>query len=85
MDKILSAIFIPALLMILFTRVTYKRSVSFILTLALIIVSAYKGYIYGWGLIAIEAASLTLGLFVTDRMVKSKKPKKQMKIDDRSK
>ncbi|GIN56778.1 DUF2198 family protein [Lederbergia ruris] len=76
MDKILSAIFIPAILMILFTRVTYRRSVGFLLTLALIIVSAYKGYIYGWGLIAIEAASLTVGLFITDRMVKKKRPAK---------
>ncbi|MCJ7840206.1 CsbA family protein [Lederbergia sp. NSJ-179] len=73
MDKILSAIFFPAILMILFTRVTYRRSVGFVLTLALIIVSAYKGYIDGWGLIAIEAASLTVGLYITDRIVKKKK------------
>ncbi|MBO0992175.1 CsbA family protein [Bacillus sp. SD088] len=83
MDKIFSAIFIPAILMVLFTRVTYRRSVGFFLTLALIIVSAYKGYIHGWGLIAIEAASLTIGLFITDRMVnKNRPPKKESKTKD---
>ncbi|WP_084782089.1 DUF2198 family protein [Bacillus niameyensis] len=77
MDKIFSAIFLPALMMIFFTRITYRRTVGFILTLALIVVSAYKGYLNSWWLILIEAASLTLGLCFTNYfMVKRKNPKK---------
>ncbi|MBS4219396.1 CsbA family protein [Bacillus sp. FJAT-49711] len=71
-DKIISAIFIPALLMIFFTRVTYSRTVGFLLTIALIIVSAYKGYIQTWWLIVIEAASLTVGLYFSNQMKRKK-------------
>ncbi|MBW8349539.1 CsbA family protein [Bacillus sp. IITD106] len=71
-DKIISAIFLPAILMIFFTRVTYSRTVGFALTIALIIVSAYKGYIMTWWLIIIEAASLTVGLYVTNQMKRKK-------------
>ncbi|RWR13194.1 DUF2198 family protein [Siminovitchia fortis] len=67
-DKILSAIFLPALMMIFFVRITYSRLVSFLLVVALIIVSAYNGYLHKWWLIIIEAASLTLGLFIVNQM-----------------
>lgn len=72
-DKILSAIFLPALMMIFFSRVTYSRFVSFLLVVALIIVSAYNGYLHKWWLIIIEAASLTLGLFIVNQMKEKKK------------
>ncbi|MCJ8007677.1 CsbA family protein [Lederbergia wuyishanensis] len=72
-DKIISAIFLPVLLMIFFTRVTYSRTVGFLLTIALIIVSAYKGYIQTWWLIVIEAASLTVGLYATNQLKSKKK------------
>ncbi|MBD8004592.1 DUF2198 family protein [Bacillus norwichensis] len=74
-DKILSAIFLPALMMIFFVRITYNRLVSFLLVVALIIVSAYNGYLHKWWLIIIEAASLTLGLFIVNLM-KDKRRKK---------
>lgn len=74
-DKIVSAIFLPGLMMIFFTRVTYSRIVSFLLVVALIIVSAYNGYLHKWWLIIIEAASLTFGLYVVNWM-KEKKEKK---------
>ncbi|WP_144463550.1 DUF2198 family protein [Siminovitchia fortis] len=74
-DKILSAIFLPALMMIFFVRITYSRLVSFLLVVALIIVSAYNGYLHKWWLIIIEAASLTLGLFIVNQM-KEKRRKK---------
>lgn len=74
-DKILSAIFLPALLMMFFTRITYSKIVGFLLTVALIIVSAYKGYIHMWWLIVIEAASLTAGLYFVNRMYNKKKEK----------
>lgn len=74
-DKILSAIFLPALMMIFFVRITYNRFVSFLLVVALIIVSAYNGYLHKWWLIIIEAASLTLGLFIVNQ-IKNKRRKK---------
>ncbi|CAM4141030.1 CsbA family protein [Lederbergia lenta] len=74
-DKVLSAIFLPALLMIFFTRVTYSRVVGFLLTVALIVVSAYKGYINMWWLIVVEAASLTIGLYFVNEMKRRKKNK----------
>ncbi|GIN19697.1 DUF2198 family protein [Siminovitchia fordii] len=76
-DKILSAIFLPALMMIFFVRITYSRLVSFLLVVALIIVSAYNGYLHKWWLIIIEAASLTLGLFIVNQM-KEKRRKKDI-------
>ncbi|MBS4178401.1 DUF2198 family protein [Lederbergia citrea] len=75
-DKVLSAIFLPALLMVFFTRITYSRIVGFILTVALIIVSAYKGYIHMWWLIVIEAASLTVGLYFANQMRRKKNEQK---------
>lgn len=74
-DKILSAIFLPALLMMFFTRITYSKIVGFLLTVTLIIVSAYKGYIHMWWLIVIEAASLTVGLYFVNRMYNKKNEK----------
>ena len=71
-DKVLSAIFLPGLLMMFFTRITFSKTVAFILTVALIIVSAYKGYIHMWWLIVIEAASLTAGLYFVNRMYKKR-------------
>lgn len=66
-DKIISAIFLPALLMIFFYRVTFNKWVSFVLCVALIIVSAFKGYMHLWWMIVIEAASLTIGLYIVSR------------------
>ncbi|MFS0647551.1 CsbA family protein [Siminovitchia sp. 179-K 8D1 HS] len=74
-DKILSAIFLPAFLMVFFTRVTYSRLVGFLLTVALVIVSAYNGYLHKWWLIIVEAASLTMGLFIVNRTMMKKRNK----------
>ncbi|MEK3887916.1 CsbA family protein [Bacillus sp. FSL K6-3431] len=74
-DKVLSAIFLPALLIIFFTRITYSQIVGFLLTVALILVSAYKGYINMWWLIVIEAASLTIGLYFVNEMKRKRKNK----------
>ncbi|MBM7713858.1 DUF2198 family protein [Siminovitchia sp. FSL H7-0308] len=75
-DKIISAIFLPAFFMIFFTRVTYSRLVGFLLTVALIIVSAYNGYLHKWWVIIIEAASLTIGLFIVNWTIMKKRNKK---------
>lgn len=62
--------------MIFFTRVTYSRLVGFLLTVALIIVSAYNGYLHKWWVIIIEAASLTIGLFIVNWTIMKKRNKK---------
>ncbi|QPC48443.1 DUF2198 family protein [Mangrovibacillus cuniculi] len=69
MDKVISAMLFPAILVILFTHITYSRTVALLLTLALIAVSAYKGYTHTWGLIIIDAASLTLGLVIANWLI----------------
>ncbi|TKC13836.1 CsbA family protein [Robertmurraya kyonggiensis] len=66
--KILSALFIPGLLVVLFTRVTYNRYIGLILTVALIAASVYKGYTNSFLLIVIDAFSLTAGFWYAHRM-----------------
>ncbi|OLN24002.1 hypothetical protein BTO30_00850 [Domibacillus antri] len=72
-DKMILALFMPALLVVLFTRVTYNQFIGLLLTVALIAASAYKGYTHTWELIIIDAASLTAGLWLSSRMMKQLK------------
>ena len=60
--KYLSALFLPGLLVLLFTRVTYNRVLGLILMVALIATSVYKGYTNSFGLIVVDAFSLTARL-----------------------
>ncbi|CAH0344811.1 CsbA family protein [Bacillus sp. CECT 9360] len=69
MIKLLSALILPALLVMLFTRVTYNRVIGLALTVALIAASAYKGYTHEWWLIIIDAFSLTVGFWLSSRMI----------------
>ena len=73
--KYLSALFLPGLLVLLFTRVTYNRVLGLILMVALIATSAYKGYTNSFGLIVVDAFSLTAGFWAADRMKKRIKNK----------
>ena len=68
--KFLAALFLPCLLVLLFTRVTYNHVIGLILTVALIAASAYKGYTHTWPLIIIDAFSLTLGFYLSTKMMK---------------
>ncbi|WP_227394254.1 CsbA family protein [Jeotgalibacillus aurantiacus] len=68
--KILLAMVAPAILVILFTRVTYSRTIAMILTVALIAASSYKGYVETWYVVIIDAASLTVGLWYVNRYMK---------------
>ena len=68
--KFLGAFFLPCLLVLLFTRVTYNHIIGLILTVALIAASAYKGYTHTWLLIIIDAFSLTLGFYLSAKMMK---------------
>ncbi|RFU63906.1 CsbA family protein [Peribacillus glennii] len=70
MIKVLSALVFPALLVMLFSRVTYNTVVGLVLTVALIAASAYKGYTHTWWLIIIDAFSLTVGFWLSLRMSK---------------
>lgn len=64
MIQILSALFLPGLLVLLFTRVAYNRFIGLILTVGLIAASAYKGYTNTWMLIILDALSLTVGFWI---------------------
>lgn len=73
MIKILSALILPALLVVFFARVTYNHVVGLVLTVALITASVYKGYTNTWLLIVIDAFSLTFGFWLSQRLKKMQK------------
>ena len=73
--KYLSALFLPGLLVLLFTRVTYNRVLGLILMVALIATSVYKGYTNSFWLIVVDAFSLTAGFWAADRMKQRMKKK----------
>ena len=73
--KYLSALLLPGLLVLLFTRVTYNRVLGLILMVALIATSAYKGYTNSFWLIVVDAFSLTAGFWVADRIKQRTKKK----------
>lgn len=64
MIPFLAALFLPCLLVLLFTRVTYNRIIGLILTVALITTSVYKGYTHTWPIMIIDAFSLTAGFWL---------------------
>lgn len=64
----LSALIMPFLLVLLFTRVTYNRVIGLALTVALIAGSAYKGYTHTILIIVIDAFSLTAGFWLATKM-----------------
>ncbi|MBP2242033.1 general stress protein CsbA [Cytobacillus eiseniae] len=66
--KLLSALFIPGLLVLLFTRVAYNHVIALILTVALIAASVYKSYTDSFFLIVVDAFSLTVGFWYAQRM-----------------
>lgn len=63
-----SALILPGLLVLLFTRVTYNRIIGLVLTVALIAGSVYKGYTSTFVLIVIDAFSLTVGFWLAAKM-----------------
>ena len=73
--KLILATFAPALLVVLFARVTYSRWIAMILTIALIAASSYKGYVGSWLIIIVDAASLTIGLWFANGYMKQHKEK----------
>jgi general stress protein CsbA len=67
--KLLLAMFLPGLLVVLFTRVTFHHIVGLLLTVALIAASVYAGYTHNWILFVADALSLTVGFWYAKRMV----------------
>lgn len=70
--KMMLALFIPALLVLLFTRITYNRYVALSLAIALIAASVYAGYTSPPIIFVIDAFSLTLGFWMASNMQKNK-------------
>ncbi|HEY9581857.1 MAG TPA: CsbA family protein [Savagea sp.] len=67
--KLLLALFLPGILVVFFTRVTFHHYVGLILTLALIAASVYAGYTHSLWLYIADALSLTIGYWYARRMV----------------
>jgi general stress protein CsbA len=65
MIQLLAALFLPAMLVVLFSHITYNRIIGLILTVALIAASAYKGYTHTWPVIITDAFSLTAGFWLS--------------------
>ncbi|MCL1695793.1 MULTISPECIES: DUF2198 family protein [unclassified Lysinibacillus] len=70
--KMMLALFLPALLVLLFTRITFNRYVAFILAIALIAASVYAGYTSPPIIFVIDAFSLTVGFWLASKMKKNK-------------
>ena len=66
--RYLSALILPGLLVLLFTRVTYNRLIGLALTVGLIAASAFKGYTNTFPLIVVDAFSLTAGFWLAAKM-----------------
>jgi general stress protein CsbA len=66
--RYLSALILPGLLVLLFTRVTYNRFIALALTVGLIAASAFKGYTNTLPLIVVDAFSLTAGFWLAAKM-----------------
>ncbi|UII55582.1 CsbA family protein [Cytobacillus spongiae] len=66
--RFFSALLLPGLLVVLFTRVTYNHIIGLVLTVALIAASAYKGYTTTWPIIIVDAFSLTVGFWYARKM-----------------
>lgn len=66
--KYLSALLLPGLLVLFFTRVSYNRVIGLVLTVGLIAASVYKGYTNSFALIVIDAFSLTVGFWYAQKL-----------------
>lgn len=67
--KFLMALILPGLLVVLFTRITFKNYVGLALSVALIAASIYAGYTHPAILYVIDAISLTIGFGYATKMM----------------
>ncbi|WP_099361537.1 CsbA family protein [Fredinandcohnia onubensis] len=68
--KILLALILPGVLVVFFTRVTYNHYVGFLLAVALIVASIYKGYADSAIIIVADILSLGVGFMYARNMGK---------------
>lgn len=67
-DKMILALFLPGLLVVLLTRITYNHIVGLLLSIALIAASVYAGYSNPPIVFVADAFSLTVGFWFATRM-----------------
>jgi len=67
--KIILAMFLPGLLVILFTRVTYNHYIGTLLALTLLVASVYRGYTDTVLIGTIDVISVIAGFLYSKRMV----------------
>ncbi|KMJ58970.1 protein CsbA [Bacillus sp. LL01] len=67
--KLVLALIIPALLVVLFTRVTYNLYVGTGLAVVLILVSIMKGHGNEWYVMLVDIVSIAIGFLYAKRMV----------------
>ncbi|KOS66702.1 hypothetical protein AEA09_18400 [Lysinibacillus contaminans] len=70
--KVILALFLPAVLVILFTRITYNRFVALVLAIALIAASVYAGYTTPPIIFVVDAFSLTVGFWFASQKMNKK-------------
>ncbi|MCA1031506.1 CsbA family protein [Bacillus timonensis] len=66
--KLILALTLPALLVVLFTRVTYNYIIGTGLAIALIVASVFKGYTHTWLIGLFDVISLGAGFWYSKRM-----------------
>lgn len=71
-EKMILALFVPALLVVLFTRITFNRFVALVLAIALIAASVYAGYTSPPTIFVVDAFSLTVGFWIASQMMNKK-------------
>lgn len=74
--KLMLAFFIPGMLVILLTRMTYNQYVALILSIALIAASVYAGYSTPTIVFVMDAFSLTVGFYLATKMIQQMNQKK---------
>ncbi|RTQ94002.1 CsbA family protein [Lysinibacillus telephonicus] len=67
--KIILALFLPGMIVILLTRITYNHYVALLLSIALIAASVYAGYTSPPLIFVVDALSLTAGFWFATQMV----------------
>ncbi len=71
--KIVLALFLPGIIVLLLTRITYNHFVALGLSIALITASVYAGYTSPPIIFVVDALSLTIGFWLATQMIQRKK------------
>lgn len=73
--KIVMGLFLPGIIVLLFTRITYNHYVALLLAVALIAASVYAGYTSPPIIFVVDALSLTVGFWAATQMMRRGKNK----------